>query len=430
MVRRLFNKMIKGIKFSACAATLGLASALTLSLSANPALADETVKIGFIDPLSGLMGSLGQNQLNTWRYVADLANQKQWAKGYRFEIVPFDNKLSAQESLTALKSIQDQGIRYIIQGNGSGVGLALEDAVTKYNDRNPGKEIIYLNYAAVDPDMTNSKCSFWHFRLDSNSDMKMEALTTYLAKNAEIKKIYLINQDYSFGHQVRRAAREYLARKRPDIEIVGDDLHPLGKVTDFSQYIAKIKASGADTVITGNWGSDLALLIKAGKDADLKVRYYTYYGGTTGVPTAMGAAGENRVRFVAYWNVNNDKFVGEDIVKGFKAKYNDDFYVMAAYSGIRILANGINKAKSAEPIKTAFAMEGMKFDNLNGEVLMRADDHQMQQPLYIATWVKVDGKKVKFDQENTGYGWNTDAIQEAYVGSQPTSCQMKRPAKP
>ena len=77
-----------------------------------------------------------------------------------------------------------------------------------------------------------------------------------------------------------RAAKEYLKRKRPDIEIVGDDLHPIAQVKDFSPYVAKIKASGADTVITGNWGSDLSLLIKAAKDAGLTANFYTYYAAT------------------------------------------------------------------------------------------------------------------------------------------------------
>jgi branched-chain amino acid transport system substrate-binding protein len=394
---------------------LAVAATAALALfSSVPAQADEVVKIAFIDPLSGLMGSLGQNQLNSWKYIVNLANTQHWAKGYTFEMVGFDNKLSPQESLTNLKTVQDQGIRYIAQGNGSGVGLALEDAVGKYNDRNPGKEIIYLNYAAVDPDMTNSKCNFWHFRLDANSDMKMEALTTYLAQNKNIHKVFLLDQDYSFGHQVSRAAKEYLARKRPDIQIVGDDFHPLAKVTDFSPYIQKIKASGADTVITGNWGSDLALLIKAAKDADLKADFYTYYASTTGVPTAMGAAGEDHVYYVGYWNANNDKFVGGDIVEGFKKQYNDD---------------AINKVHSADPDKVAFAMEGAKLDSLNGEIEMRASDHQMEQPLYIAKWVKVDGKKVKYDQENQKLGWLTISLQPTYVGAQPTSCQMKRPAK-
>ncbi|WP_019448463.1 branched-chain amino acid ABC transporter substrate-binding protein [Cupriavidus sp. BIS7] len=404
------------------AAVLALGSALASGMAAA-----ETVKIAFIDPLSGLMAPVGQNQLKSWQYVADVANQKGWAGANKFEVVGFDNKLSPQESLTILKQAVDQNIRYIVQGNGSSVGMALEDAVAKHNERNPGKEIIYLNYAAVDPDMTNSKCNYWHYRLDANSDMKMEALTTYLAKDPNVKKVYLINQNYSFGHQVARAAKEYLKRKRPDIQIVGEDLHPLAQVKDFAPYAAKIKASGADTVITGNWGSDLALLIKAGKDAGLPVNYYTYYAATTGVPTAMGAAGAEHVKYVGYYNPNNPGFKGGDIVEGFKKKYNDDFYVMAAYSGIAFLAKAIKDTGSTDPVKVAKAMEGMKVDSMNGTVEMRNSDHQAQQSLVVATWTKVNGKDIKFDQENTGYGWKTNAQLDQFVAAQPTSCQMKRP---
>jgi len=404
------------------AAVVALGSALASGMAAA-----DTVKIAFIDPLSGLMAPVGQNQLKSWQYVADVANQKGWAGANKFEVVGFDNKLSPQESLTILKQAVDQNIRYIVQGNGSSVGMALEDAVAKHNERNPGKEIVYLNYAAVDPDMTNSKCNYWHYRLDANSDMKMEALTTYLAKEPNVKKVYLINQNYSFGHQVARAAKEYLKRKRPDIQIVGEDLHPLAQVKDFAPYAAKIKASGADTVITGNWGSDLALLIKAGKDAGLPVNYYTYYAATTGVPTAMGAAGAEHVKYVGYYNPNNAGFKGGDIVEGFKKKYNDDFYVMAAYTGIAMLAKAMKETGSTDPVKVAKAMEGMKVDSMNGTVEMRNSDHQAQQPLVVATWTKVNGKDVKFDQENTGYGWKTNAQLDQFVAAQPTSCQMKRP---
>ncbi|MGO4278116.1 branched-chain amino acid ABC transporter substrate-binding protein [Cupriavidus sp. RAF20_2] len=387
----------------------------------------ETVKIAFIDPLSGLMAPVGQNQLKSWQYVAEVANQKNWAGAHKFEVVGFDNKLSPQESLTILKQAVDQNIRYIVQGNGSSVGLALEDAVAKHNERNPGKEIVYLNYAAVDPDMTNSKCNYWHFRLDANSDMKMEALTTFLAKDQNVKKVYLINQNYSFGHQVTRAAKDYLKRKRPDIQIVGEDLHPLAQVKDFAPYAAKIKASGADTVITGNWGSDLALLIKAGKDAGLTTNYYTYYAGTTGVATAMGAAGAERVKYVGYYNPNNKGFKGSDIIEGFKKKYNDDFYVMASYTGIAMLSQAMKKANSTDPVKVAHALEGLKVESMNGTVEMRNTDHQAQQSLVVATWTKVDGKEVKYDAENTGYGWKTNAELDQFVAAQPTSCQMKRP---
>ena len=388
----------------------------------------ENVKIAFIDPLSGPFAPVGQGILYSWQMIADLANKEKWSPGNTFEVVGFDNKASPQESLSQLKSAIDQGYRYVTQGNGSAAAAALLDAINKHNERNPGKEVVYINYAAVDPDLTNSKCSFWQFRINANSDLKMEAMTAFMAKKPEIKKVYIIGQNYSFGHQVTRAAKDYLKRKRPDIQIVGDDLHPIGQVKDFAPYIAKIKAAGADTVVTGNWGADLALLIKAAKDADLKADFYTYYGSTTGVPTAMGAAGADRVKYVGYWNVNNEGFAGKEIVEGFKKKYNDDYYAMATYTGIAMLSKAFNDAKTTDPVKVAFAMEGMKWKSLNGDVEMRKADHQLQQPLYIATWVKVNGKDVRFDQENTGYGWRTDQKIDAFVAAQPTSCQMKRPA--
>jgi branched-chain amino acid transport system substrate-binding protein len=398
--------------------------------AAGFASAQSTVKIAFIDPLSGPFAPVGQNQLNSWNYIVDLANAKNWATGVKFQMVPFDNKTSPQEALTALKSVIDQGIRYVVQGNGSAVALALSDAISKHNERNPGKELVYINYAAVDPDLTNSKCSFWHFRIDVNGDMKMEALTSYMAGNKDIKNVYLINQNYSFGQQVARAAKEYLGRKRPDIKIVGEDLHPIGQVKDFAPYVAKIKASGADTIITGNWGTDLALLVKAAKDANLSAAFYTYYAGTTGVPTAMGAVPDGKVKVVANWIGNNEKFVGADIVEGYKKRFNDDFYTAQTHAGLTMLAAGMNKAKSTDPIKVAFAMEGIKFSSINGDLEMRATDHQMQQPIYIGTWAKVDGKKVKYDQENTGYGFRMEQKLDSFVAAQPTSCVMKRPAKP
>lgn len=406
--------------------------ALSVSLAAlfaAPAARAENIRIAVIDPLSGVFAPLGQNALHSMQLIAGIANDQKWAgPGNTIEVVGFDNKGSPQESLTQFKTIVDQGYRYIAQGAGSGVGLALIDAINKHNERNPGKEVVYLDYAALDPDMTNSKCSFWHFRFEPHSDMRMEALTTFIANDPTIKKVYIIGQNYALGHQVSRAAKEYLKRKRPDIQIVGDDLHPIATVKDFSPYIAKIKAAAPDAVITGNWGADLALLIKAAKDADLRAIFYTYTAYTTGVPVAMGAAGAERVKNVSYWNVNSDP-AGRDIVDQMKKKYNDDFWLMSSHSSIAMLAKAIKENRSADPVKAAFAMEGMKVKTLNGEVEMRKADHQLQQPIYINTWVKTNGKDVRYDQENTGYGWKTDKKIDAYVATQPTSCQMKRPEK-
>ena len=407
---------------------LALAFSVAAALAA-PAVHADTIKIAMIETMSGPFAPIGQNQLNSFRMISEMANQQKWAGGHTIEVNAFDGKGSPQESLNQLKAVIDQGYRFIAQGNGSGVALALVDAVNKHNERNPGKEIVFLNYSAIDPDLTNSKCSFWHFRFDANSDMKMEALTTYMAKDQGIQKVYIIGQNYAHGQQVTRAAKEYLKRKRPDIQIVGDDLHPIATVKDFAPYVAKIKASGADTVITGNWGADLALLVKAAKDAGLTAKFYTYYAGTSGVPTAMGGATAGMVKQVSYWIPNNESFSGKEYVEAFKKKFNDDFYVQDINTVIQMVAKAAKDTNSSDPVKLAFAMEGMKAKAINGDVEMRANDHQLQQPLYISTWTKVDGKKIKYDQENTGYGWSNDVKVEPYVATQPTSCQMKRPAR-
>ncbi|NBW45210.1 MAG: branched-chain amino acid ABC transporter substrate-binding protein, partial [Betaproteobacteria bacterium] len=250
--------------------------------------AQAQVKIAYVDPLSGLQAAVGEHGLKQLQFSVETINAKGGVLGgQKLEAVGFDNKGTPQESLVQVQKAIDAGIRFITQGNGSGAAIAISDFVSKYNERNPGKEVLYFNYAAVDPSLTNEKCSYWHYRWDANSDIKMAALTNFMKGKSDIKKVYIIGQDYAFGQSVRKAAREMLGAKRPDIQIVGDELHPLAKVTDFSPYIAKIKASGADTVITGNWGSDFALLLKASADAGLQVNWYTYYAGGAGGPTAV-----------------------------------------------------------------------------------------------------------------------------------------------
>jgi len=430
MMKRLTGLVISGLVLALACVT---ASAQQKGRGAAPAT---TVKIAYIDPLSGAFANVGELGLRQFQFLAAEVNRRKLAGNFTFEVVGFDNKTSPQESLNVLRKATDGGFRYILQGNGSAVALALSDAIQKHNDRNPGQELVYLNYAAVDPDLTNSKCSFWHFRFDANSDMKMEALTTELAKDRNVKRVYLINQNYSFGHAVTRAAKEMLARKRPDIQIVGDDLVGLGQVKDFAPYVAKIRQSGADTVITGNWGNDLALLLRAGRDAGLNVTYHTYYGGGLGTPSALEEAGENILKQITEWHNNVPTKETERIAQEFKKtlvkdKIRGDYYYYRAGTLMFMLAEAIKRAGSADPVKVARALEGMKFQTDLGEVEMRAQDHQLIQPLYISTYVKSAAKggpkEVRNDVEDTGMGFRTDVRIEPYVSAQPTSCQMKRP---
>jgi len=409
------------IRFKLIAAAVALACA-----SGAMAQKGEVVKMVRIDAQSGLLGPVGVNQLKSYQFFAEKFSGKGNPAGVTFEVTGIDNKLSPAESLNALKSAIDQGVRYIIQGNGSSVALALSDAVSKHNERNPGKEVIYLNDAAVDPDLTNSKCSYWHFRFDADTSMKMEAMSSFMVDQKDIKKVYILGQNYSHGVQVAKYTKETLGRKRPDIQIVGEDLHPLAQVRDFAPYIAKIKASGADTVITGNWGSDLSLLVKAAMEGGYTGNFYTYYAGVTGTPTALGTNGAGKVYQIAYSHYNMggqmDKWMAE-----FKTKYNDDFYTGSVIRIYETLGAAMAKAKSTDPVKVAAALDGIRVESFNGEVEMRKLDHQLQQPLYMTVWQKAD-KKYPYSPENTGMTLVPVKTYPNYVSSTPTSCQMKRPS--
>ena len=403
-----------------------LLSVIVLASSNAWAQKGETVRIAHIDPFSGPFANVGNNQLKSWQFIAERMAGDKNAAGVKFEVVGFDNKGSPQESLNALKAAIDQGFRYITQGNGSGAALALSDAVTKHNERNPGKEVVYLNYAAVDPVLTNEKCSFWHFRLDADTSMKMEALTSYMKDRPTVQRVYLINQNYSHGQQVARYFKEGIASKRPDVSIVGEDLHPLGQVKDFAPYVAKIRQSGADTLVTGNWGQDMTLLIKAINDAGLKVSVYAYYAGVSGTPTALAGGAEKDLSQIA---ISHSNFTG-DLAKlrnEFKARFNDDFYTFQTYSGISLLSAAMAKAQSTDPVKVAHAMSGIRFKNFNGEAEMRKQDHQLQQAMFVSKWTKATAKN-PYSEENTGYNFDVVKAIDSYVASTPTSCQMKRPS--
>jgi len=392
-----------------------------------PMLHAEVVKIGFIEVLSGPFANAGKTSLNQLREVVAQLNAKSRASDPKFEVVPFDGKGSPQESTTALKAAVDQGIHYITQGGGSGVAFALSDAITKLAEREPAKATVFLNYAAMDPGLTNDRCNFWHFRFYPSSEMNIEALTTYLTKRPDVKKVYLLNQDYTHGQQVSKASRAYLARKRPDVKIVGDDFVPIAQVRDFAPYVAKIRASGADTVITSNWGSDLTLLFKAAKEYGLNINFFTLNANNPGTPAQMGSWGAEKVGVIWNWGHNAPTPELEKIYVAYKKKFNEDFIYAAHWNSMNMLAAAMQQAKSTEPKKVAYALEGMKYKSPVGEVEMRKTDHQLLAPLFLGIWAKQGSKGVKYDAENTGYGFRSEVVWDSYVSAQPTSCQMSRP---
>lgn len=347
-----------------------------------------------------------------------------------------DSKGQTEEALSNLRLAIDGGARFVLQGNSSATAAALIDAINKHNERDPERRVLFLNYSAVDPALTNEKCSFWHFRFDAHADMRMAALMQVLREDQGLKSVYLIGQDYSFGQSVLREAKRQLAVQRPDIRIAGEELHPMLRIKDFAPYVAKIKASGAQAVITGNFSADLTLLVKAAKEAGFDGKFYTFYGNALGAPAAIGEAGVGRVLAVADWLPNVQAKASEAFYKSFRARFpqpEDDYVHLRMQLLVEVLAQAIDTAgRSAKPgaamdmVAVAKALEQAQV-TLAGQVgVMRALDHQFQQPLVVGVMERQGTSGVPFDVEGSGYGFKVVKTLSAQAAEQSSSCKMQR----
>lgn len=421
------------------AATLWLASVLSAIALAQTNNSDATsqlptLTLALVEGLSGPFGNTGEVVYRNLLMAVERVNERGGVKtsegAYRLQIVRYDSKGQVEEALSMLNLAIEQGSRIILQGNSSAVAGALVDALQKHNERYPEKASLFLNYAAVDPALTQERCSFWHFRFDAHAQMRMQALMAVLAKDSSVTKAYLLGQDYSFGQAVLKEAHKQLKQQRPDVDIVGEELHPLGRVKDFLPYAVKIKASGAQAVITGNFGNDLSLLIKAAKDAGYKGKFYTFYGNALGAPAAIGEAGVGRVIAVADWMPNVVGKASVQFYQGFKRRFpnpEDDYAHLRLHLMVEALVKAIESSGGVQPIPLALALEKSRLQLWGQDAFMRASDHQWQQPLVVGVMDRQGQPGVAFDVEGSGWGFRIIHQMSAVQAEMPSSCNMKKP---
>lgn len=408
-------------------ALIHICVAFVLAFQLHSIFASETIKIAFVSAFSGPTALLSEEIMKDFRAAADIVNSRTGpSSGRPIEILAFDNNANVQDSLIALKRAIDEGISFVAAGR-SNIALAISDALQKHNERNPDHRVLLFITEAGDPVLTESKCNFWTFRFNGHIDMDVNVLTDYMAKLPNIKKVYLLNEDYAAGQSMSYAARAMLSAKRPDIQIVADDLIPLMKVKDFAPYISKIRSTGADSVFTGNFGNDLSLLIKAGTETGLNVTYFTNRGGIPG--TWANLSGGAQVISLDPWHINGADAVWQARLMSYKTKYkaisNMDW--LPPMRIVEMLAAAVTLAGTAEPIKVAYALEGMKFAGPSGDSWMRAEDHQMISPIYILRLTKAGQPGVQYDVDASSYGWKTDTIISGKDTIPSMKCKMERP---
>ncbi len=406
-----------------------------LPLSATTARAQGApIKLALIESLSGSFANTGEAVYRNILWATERVNARGGVKlpgGARpLQLLRYDSKGSNEEALSALRAAIDDGVHFVLQGNSSATAAALIEAISKHNQREPGRRVVFLNYSAVDPLLTNERCNFWHFRFDAHADMRMAALMEVLREDKALQRAYLIGQDYSFGQAVLREARRQLSAQRPDVTIVGDELHPVGRVKDFAPYAVKIKASGAQAVITGNWGNDLTLLVKAAREVGYDGMFYTFYGNALGAPAALGEAGVGKVVAVADWLPNLPTEGSAAFYRAFRERFpkpQDDYVHMRMQLMIEALAQAMEKAASTDALPVARALEGASVSLYGQAGAMRAADHQFQQSLVVGVMDRLGTPGVRFDVEGSGYGFRVVRQITAEKAAQPTTCQMQRP---
>ncbi|MGJ3700759.1 branched-chain amino acid ABC transporter substrate-binding protein [Variovorax sp. AFSI2.2] len=422
----------KALKFAA----LALCAAPFAALAQAPSAAPAPIRLALIESMSGPFANTGEAVFRNLLWAVERVNARGGVKlpgvpgGARpLQLDRYDSKGQNEEALSALRAAMDDGARIVLQGNSSATAAALVDAIEKNNERDPSRRVIFLNYAAVDPVLTNERCSFWHFRFDAHADMRVAALMEVVKDDAALKRAYLIGQDYSFGQAVLRESKRQLGVQRPDVEIVGDELHPMGRVKDFAPYASKILASGAQAVFTGNWGNDLTLLVKAAREAGFNGTFYTFYGNALGAPAAIGDAGIGRVIAVADWLPNVQTAQSEAFYRAFRARFPkpaDDYVHMRMQLLMESLAQSIERAGSVEAVAVARALEQADVSLYGQRGRMRAADHQFQQQLVVGVMDRQGRPGVQFDVEGSGYGFRVIKTIAPERAELPTSCKMKR----
>ena len=410
----------RSITISIAASTLALLSGVA---QAAP------VKIAVLESLSGPQASTGQAYRSAVRYAVDKINAAGGWNGEPVQLVDYDNQGGPAGASDKLKAAIADGVQIVVQGGSSAIGGQITEDVRKHNLRNPGHEILYINVGAEASELTGEKCNFHHFRFAANAPVRVKALVQGMKQAKALgTKVYSINQNYSWGQDMEKAIVDYASAG--GYTVVEKTLHDVNKIQDFSPYVAKIGASGADTVITGNWSNDLLLMMKASKAAGLKVRFGTVYLDQAG---NIANAGEQAIgHFVAQtFNAEAAGAAGDAFMADYKAKTGHLPIATEPQTvfGLEMVAEALKRTKPEGGALNVNALarnlETTKLKTAMGEASMRAADHQVLLPVVVAMVTK----DAKYKADGTDLGFKpvkTFTAEEAASPAQ-ASCKMQRP---
>ncbi|MBO0343945.1 branched-chain amino acid ABC transporter substrate-binding protein [Roseibium sp. CAU 1637] len=402
-----------------------LAAVSTLAFCANAAQADP-LKIGIIESLSGAQTSSGRLYATAVQYSVDKINAAGGFNGEDIQVVEYDNAGGATGAADKFKQAVADGVDIVIQGASSAIGGQITEDVRKHNLRNPGNEMIFINVGGEAMELTGDKCQFYHFRYTTTAPMRVNALVSAMKEAGDLgTKVFSINQNYSWGQDMQSAIES--AAQDGGFEVVDAVLHDVNKIQDFAPFVARIKSSGATTVMTGNWSNDLLLLMKATGDAGLDVTFGTAY---LDQPGNIANAGETALgHYIAnnYDNTAGDASFAEDYkaVTGQNPIFVEPQTIFAI-GALGQALEGLDFGGGAVDVtKIALALEDVTYESPVGPITVRKEDHQTIRPVVVSKVVK----DAKYPADDTSMGFQSVGVVSGEDAIYPVqdSCQMKRP---
>jgi len=372
------------------AKTIGVGFAsfyLVLTLMVGIAGAADTIKIAFVDPLTGPNEYVGRAYLAGTQFAAEEQNAKGGLFGKKIEVLAEDSEGKPDVTVRKFKKlILSDKANFMTIGSGSNNVIAATTVATEF------KKVLII-YGGLSDEIMGKHFSPYAFRLCSANHQHMTALAKMMAKKP-YRKFFMLAQDYAYGHDANRVFKELIKKYVPDAQIVGEDYHPMNN-KDFAPYINKIITAKADCVFTPNWGADGTNVIKQARSMGLKPPFpfvtpligydpYINYNVGSDVVGCLSAKATH-IRLNTPENI--------DLVKRYHEKHKNDkdflywwpwSYIMEPLLAWQMTFAAIEKAGTIDSDKVAATLEGFSYKTAMGLWKVRECDHQVSSPIYGA----------------------------------------------
>ena len=375
----------------------------------------DTIKIAVVASFSGPAAINGALYWHVTQWVAHDINKRGgiWVDGKKklIEIIKADHMSKPDQAKKVCERMILQEKVHVLWGtDGSHLMKIINETANKY-------KVIAINATCLSDDLMDAaNFSRYAFHAAYSTEQVGRGMAYFYGQiRKKEKKFFILNQDYSFGHQLADGFKQGLKEYYPEAQIVGEDYHKLF-LTDYAPYLEKVKASGAEVIFTGDWMPDSGNLLKQARQMKIMLPFANIYMDEPNSLHAVGVEGSKGLINLSTWNTANPQFQKPGYIKMYKAwhdqwenkwktpPYNSRTFEVyggnwGSWTGVTYwLLSVMERAQSTDPEKIIAIWENDTYQFVNGKkVKMRACDHKLIQDFAVSEFVPWEQQKVSYN---------------------------------